>query len=219
MANGSPSVSIMDLLFGVMDRIFKDDATGKVVFSRVLTVVVLFILVFVWYKGDALMQMYKDSKYDSYAEIIQKERDSKFDTSALEQLQIVQASSGADFSAIYTFRPRNMNYFVDLIAYEGRLPQTVNPKNLGGFPIDKTSGEYNTHLTGEYYESDKEYTYLPTKKKDGEIKYMFSCPYFNLDNVYSGAVAMYWYEGAPTVPDTRLAAICRQASRTVGRTR
>lgn len=219
MASGTPSVSIMDLVFGVLDRIFKDDATGKVVLSRVLTVIVLFILVFVWYKGDALMQMYKDAKYDSYAEIIQKERDSKFETSALEQLQIVQSSSGADFSAVYTFRPRNMNYFVDLITYEGRLPQTVNPKNLGGFPIDKTSGEYNIHLTGEYYESTKEFVYLPTKKKDGEIKYMFSCPYFNLDNVYSGAVAMYWYEGQPEVPDTRLAAICRQASRTLGRTR
>lgn len=209
----------MDLVFGVLDRIFKDDATGKVVLSRVLTVIVLFILVFVWYKGDALMQMYKDSKYDSYTEIIQKERDSKFETSALEQLQIVQASSGADFSAIYTFRPRNMNYFVDLVTYEGRLPQTVNPKNLGGFPIDKTSGEYNAHLTGEFFESDKEFVYLPTKKKDGEIKYMFSCPYFNLDNVYSGAVAMYWYDGQATVPEARLAAICRQASRTLGRTR
>ncbi len=219
MASGTPSVSIMDLVFGVLDRIFKDDATGKVVLSRVLTVIVLFILVFIWYKGDALMQVYKDAKYDSYTEILQKERDSKFETSALEQLQIVQVSSGADFSAIYTFRPRNMNYFVDLVSYEGSLPQSVNPKNLGGYPIDKTSAEYSSHLTGDYFESDKEFVYLPTKKKNGEIKYMFSCPYFNLDNVYSGAVSMYWYSGTPLVPDTRLAAICRQASRTLGRTR
>ncbi|QOI66465.1 holin [Erwinia phage FBB1] len=219
MAAGTPSVSITDLLFGVLDRIFKDDATGKVVLSRVLTVIVLFILVFIWYKGDSLMQMYKDSRFESYTEIIQKERESKFETSALEQLQIVQSSSGADFSAIYTFRPRNMNYFVDMVAYEGRLPSVVNPKNLGGFPIDKTSTEYSTHLTGEYFKTDKEFTYLPSKKKDEEIKYMFSCPYFNLDNVYSGSVSMYWYSGVPVVTDLRLAAICRQASRTLGRTK
>lgn len=219
MATGTPTVSIMDLVFGVLDRLFKDNVSGKVLISRILAVVVLFVLIFVWYKGDLLMQTYKDSRYENYIVLAQAEKDAKFEATAVEQLQIVQASSGADFSAIYSFRPKNMNYFVDMVAYEGKLPSTINAKNLGGFPIDKTSTEYSTHLLGEKFVSNDEWVFLPTKQVPLEISYTFSCPYFNLDNVYSGAVAMYWFEGSPIIPEKRLSVICGQASRTLGRIR
>lgn len=208
----------MDLIFGVLDRIFKDANTGKLIFLRILSVIVLFILCLIWYKSDAISQLYRDSKYETYSEIIQKEREIKFETSALEQLQIVHVSSGADFSAIYSFRPKNLNYFVDLIAYEGTLPSAVSEKNLGGYPVDKTSAEYGTHLAAGYFSSNSEFVFLPTKKKVEDVKYMFSCPYFNLDNIYSGTVSMYWYEGT-TLSETRLNSICQQAARTLGRAR
>lgn len=213
------SIPITDILFGVLDRLFKDNASGKVLASRVAVVIILFIMGLIWAKGDAVLAAYKESSYETYAQIIQQERDAKFETSALEQLQIVHVSSGSDFSAIYSFRPKNLNYFVDLIAYEGRLPSTVNEKNLGGFPVDKTSQEYSTHLNGTYFSTKNEFVFLPTKKKEGELQYMFSCPYFNLDNVYSGTVSMYWYDKAPAMGETRLNAICQQAARTLGRAR
>ncbi|ARW58231.1 holin lysis mediator [Serratia phage X20] len=211
-------IPIVDILFGVLDRLFKDNATGRVLASRVLTVVILFILCLIWYKGDTFMETYKQSRYETYAKVLQQDRDVKFDSSALEQLQIVHVSSGADFSAVYSFRPKNLNYFVDLVAYEGRLPISVNEKNLGGYPVDKTSGEYSTHLSGAAFSSNNEFIFLPTKKKDTELQYMFSCPYFNLDNVYSGTVSMYWYQ-PPILSETRLNAICQQAARTLGRAR
>ena len=47
---------------------------------------------------------------------------------------------------------------------------------------------------------------------------MFACPYFNLDNVYSGSVEMYWYGGKePDIDKQRLAGICSQAARSLGR--
>lgn len=217
MTTPKSSVPFVDILFGVMDRLFKDDASGKVLISRVLTLVVLFVLSLVWYKSDSILNAYTASRYETYSTVLQKDRDTKFDSSALEQLQIVHVSSGADFSAVYSFRPKNLNYFVDLIAYEGKLPSAVNEKNLGGFPVDKTSNEYSTHLRGANFSSDNEFVFLPTKKRDGELKYMYSCPYFNLDNVYAGTVSMYWYTGEPVVSQDRLAAICSQASRTLGR--
>lgn len=212
------SIPITDLLFGVLDRLFKDNATGKVLISRIIALVVVFVLALVWYKTDVLANAYVESKYETYAQIIQTEKDTKFETTALEQLQIAHISSGADFSAIYSFRPRNLNYFVDLIAYEGRLPNTVDEKNLGGFPVDKTSLEYTTHLNGLHFNSDSEFVFLPTKKKETELKFMFSCPYFNLDNVYAGTVALHWY-GKPILPEPRLSAICGQAARVLGRAR
>ena len=211
------SISIMDFVFGILDRLFKDNASGKVLASRVITVIILFILAIVWYKADDILQTYKDSTYEKYSEAIQSEHNAKFDNIALEQLQIVHVSSGADFSAVFTFRPKNLNYFVDLIAFEGQLPSTIDPKNMGGYPIDKTTPEYTTHLSGRYFNSENEYVFLPTKKKPPEISYMFSCPYFNLDNIYSGTISMYWYNAKPSLSYERLSSICSQAARTLGR--
>lgn len=211
------SIPISDILFGVLDRLFKDNASGKLLFSRVIVVVILFGLTFIWYKSDDIANAYVKSSYESYNEILVKTQELKFENTALEQLQIVHVSSGADFSAVFTFRPKNLNYFVDLIAYEGTLPSTVDSKNLGGYPIDKTSAEYSTHLSGRYFWTDKEFVFLPTKRKPPEISYMFSCPYFNLDNVYAGTVEMYWYNSKPVLSNERLTSICGQAVRALGR--
>lgn len=213
------SFSITDILFGVLDRLFKDNASGKVLFSRVFVVIILFALTFVWYKSDSLLTAYVNSTYEKYDSIVQRDRDTKFVNTAIEQLQIVHVSSGSDFSAVYAFRPKNLNYFVDLVAYEGQLPSTIDPKNLGGYPIDKTTPEYSTHVSGRYFWSEKEFVFLPTKKVPPEITYMFSCPYFNLDNVYSGTVEMYWYNSRPIIGTERLTSICGQAVRALGRSK
>lgn len=218
MSSQRATIGSADLVFGLLDRLFKDDATGKVLASRVATIIILFALGVFWFKGDMLFELYKQSKYETYATVLKKDRDIKFDTTAIEQLQIVHVSSAADFSAIYSFRPPDLNYFVDLVAYEGKLPNTVNEKNLGGFPVDKTSYEYSKHLSGANFSSNNEFVFLPTKNKEDDIKYMYSCPIFNLNNVYAGAVSMYWYS-VPSIKEERLASICGQASRTLGRAR
>lgn len=216
--NQTSGLPVIDLVFGLLDRLFKDNATGKVLASRVATVIILFLLAFVWVKGEQLMTLYKESKYETYSSIVQKNKDQKFESASLEQLQIAHVSSGADFSAVYSFRPRNLNYFVDLVAYEGKLPSTVDERNLGGYPVDKTSHEYATHLSGNSFETIDEFVFLPSRQKTVEIKYMYSCPVFNLDNVYSGTVALYWYDEVK-IEKKRLAAICGQAARTLGRSR
>ena len=213
------SLPITDLVFGVWDRVFKDNATGRVLFSRVFVLIVFFVLGMTWVKSDAILNAYKDSSYETYANIQQKDREARFETTALEQLQIVHVSSGAEFSAVYSFRPKNLNYFVDLIAYEGKLPSTVSEKSLGGFPVDKTSQEYSTHLGGRVFYSENEFVFLPSTVKTQELKYMFSCPFFNLDNVYAGTVTMYWYEKNKNINTARLESICDQAARTLGRAR
>lgn len=212
-----PNVSIVDFALGILDRLFRD-ASGGLLFSRLFSIIVLFFMGLLWYKGPELMTIYKESQYETYAAMMQKERDEKFDKTAQEQIQIVYVSSGADFSAVYAFRPVNKNFFVDMVAYQGVLPPTVNELNLGGYPIDKTSTEYIRHVNGEYFTSTNESIFLPTKKKT-EFSYMFSCPYFNLDNNYAGNIALYWYVDKPKHSYERLQAICGQAGRMVGRAR
>lgn len=215
--NQRPSLPIIDLLFGLLDRLFKDNATGKVLASRVAVVVLLFLMGFMWVKGDAFMEAYKNSKFEEYHAMVQKEKDKKFDVVIQEQLQLVHISSGADFSAVYVFRPKNLNYFVDLEVYEGKIPESVDPKNMGGFPVDKTSDEYLAHLSGRPFTSKDFFVYLPTTEDVKKVNYMYSCPYFNLDNIYSGTITMYWEKTEPQIAKKQLDSICNQAARAIGR--
>lgn len=210
---------VFDFILDLLDRLFKDGATGKVLASRVATLIILFVMALVWVKSDTIAQAYKEASYENYAHALQVEKDKRFDLAIQEQLQIVHVASAADFSAVYVFRPKNLNYFVDLEVYEGRIPETVDPKNMGGYPVDKTSSEYLSHLAGQPFTSEDEFVYLPTQEEHKGVAYMYSCPYFNLDNIYSGSVTMYWLDKKPRVTKKRLDSICNQAARAIGRAR
>lgn len=216
--NPSSGNNIIDGFFGLLDRLFRD-ANGKTLMQRVLVLASLFLMALVWVKGDIIIQAYKDSRYDTYSKLVDTERNNKFEYTAKDQIQILQGSSKADLAAIYSFRPKDMNYFVDMVTYQGMLPQVVDPKNLGGYPIDKQSQEYNEHITGSSFTSTTDFVYLPTKEKANQIKYMYSCPLFNLENVYSGSIEMYWYNNVPVNEDKKLFLICNQVARVLGRVR
>lgn len=192
--------------------------TWKQLFIKLIFIIILFSMTIVWYKWDDVFSVLKTSSTTIDSQAMEIERAKKFESASQEQLDVIHLSTGADFSAIFVFRPKNINYFVDIIAYEGRLPYEVDPKNLGGYPIDKTSEEYNKHINGLYYISTVASPYLPTKEYV-EVAYTFSCPYFNLENYYSGSILMEWYKKKPVVTDTRLMVVCNQAARILGRIR
>lgn len=211
----------MDAILKILESIFRDGATGSLLISRAVIASVIFFIAFLWFKGENLMTTYKDSRYVKYQELSNEAKQKRFISSYQDQLNYVFAASGSELTAIYTFRPDDLNYFVDMLAYKGRLPSAVDPQNLGGFPIDKSSLQYQTEVTGGYFQSTDTYEFLPTRNKQvKEITFMFSCPYFDLANSYSGSIEMYWYDGVNHDLDKkRLVGICSQAARTIGRTR
>lgn len=210
---------MLDAIIKLLDSIFRDGATGSLLLSRAVIATIMLMIGFLWYKGTDIMEIYKESKYSQYSDILEKEKQTRFISVYQEQIQYVYSASGSDLTALYTFRPTNLNYFVDMISYQGKLPDIVDPKNLGGFPIDKTSKEYQLGTSGGTYSGNAEISFLPSKLKHSEqISFIYSCPYFNLANVYSGAIEMYWYSGKkPDIPDFRLSGICNQAARAIGR--
>ena len=56
MAAPRISLSPSGILFGVLDRLFKDNATGKVLASRVAVVILLFIMAIDFYRGDSFLE-------------------------------------------------------------------------------------------------------------------------------------------------------------------
>lgn len=191
--------------------------TWKQLFIKLILIITIFIMFVTWYKWDDLFAVWKTSSSIDVP-TLEIDKAKKFESASTEQLNIVHLTTGADFSAVFGFRPKNVNYFVDIIAYEGKLPTQLNPKNLGGYPIDKTSEEYNRHINGLYYTSDIASPYLPTKSLI-PVAYTYSCPYFNLENYYSGSILMEWYKQKPDITDIRLTIVCNQAARILGRIR
>lgn len=212
----SPIASRAGVLMDILDRLFKDAVTGEIVFYRALLLILIFIMGFSWYSRDEIFALYKETRFENYQEILQAERDRKFEMAAQEQLQIAHVSSKADFSVIFSFRPRNMNYFVDMIATEGKTPSDLIGKEKGGYPINKTSNEYMVHMSGRHFSNYKEFAYLPAGQEDFE--YMYSCPITNLDNIYAGSVSMFWKK-KPVINENKLFVICNQAERLLSRAR
>lgn len=208
-------LSLVDKAISLLTEI----KTFKQLAIKLTFIIVMFFMVMVWYKWDDVFALMKISHTQQHAE---QEIDTakKFETASIEQLEIAHRVTGADFSAVFSFRPKNLNYFVDMVAYEGRLPPPLDPKNLGGVGIDKGNEEYIRHVSGLPYISNVASDYLPKQKDDIiTVAYTFSCPYFNLDNYYSGSVLMEWYKKKPEITETRLIIVCSQASRILGRIR
>lgn len=204
-----------DFFLSVLDKIFTPETT---IIGRIIGLIIMFAMVVIWYKGEALMEMYKTSRFEDYQEAVNMVRIADFETSAVEQLQIAYISSGSDFAAVYEYRPKNINNFYNMVAYEGELPKGIDPSDVTGYPIDKTSNEYRTQLTGKPYSSTDQFDFLPVSPKtEVDMGYLFSCPIFNLDNIYSGMVSLMWKEKPKHTSEVRLEAICEQASRTLGR--
>lgn len=208
-------LSILDKAISLLTSI----KTFKQLAIKLTFIVFMFFMILVWYKWDDVFELmkYNHTQQNAVQEI---DTAKKFESASVEQLQIVHRVTGADFSAVFSFRPKNLNYFVDVIAYEGKLPAALDPKNMGGVGIDKTSDEYIKHVSGLPYISNVASAYLPKEKDDViPVMYTFSCPYFNLDNNYSGSVLMEWYKKKPDITEPRLISVCGNASRILGRIR
>lgn len=210
-----PQSFLTEMFLSALDKLLRPETT---LIGRLFTFLIMFALVLIWYKGEALMEIYKQSKFENYQEAITAIREHDFQVSATEQLQIAYMSSGADFAAVYEFKPKNINNFYSIVAHEGDLPTGINPDPDILYPIDKSSIEYRTQLTGQSYYSSKQFDFLPISTKNKpNIGYLFSCPIFNIDNIYSGMVSMMWKDGEEHLDNSRLDAICGQAVRTLGR--
>lgn len=213
---GTQTPGRVGILMEILDRLFKDAVTGEIVFYRAILLILVFVLGFSWYNKDEIFNVYRDTRFQNYQEILQAERDRKFEVATQEQLQIAHVSSQADFSVIFSFRPRNLNYFVDMVATEGKTPMDLVDMEKGGYPINKTSNEYMVHLSGRHFSNYKDFAFLPAGHS--EFEYMYSCPIVNLDNVYAGAVSMFWRK-KPVINENKLFIICNQAERLLSRAR
>jgi len=208
---------LMELIFGLFDRltVAKD---GRSRFFNFLTMLMIFFIVFTVYQWDEIKTLYKETRYEVFVEAIAFERSQSFIQSAQQQLQILYVNSGADLTVVYEYYPPDKHYFYSAVFFEGMLPEGKDIEVLKSIPIDKTSSEYITHLNGLPYSSFDTFKFFP-HELGNSFAYVYSCPIFNLGNIYSGSVSMVWYE-SPDITEQKLKdlhAMCFQSARVLGR--
>lgn len=213
-----------ELLFGVLDRLVgSDDSRAFKVFLSLVIVIGVFMI----YKGHIIKDYFVESKYETYLENELINLETNLPNVSNQALQIVKLSSGADLVLFNRYKPKESRTFYDIFSYEGTFPSEINFSSVeNNNPINKTTAEYNNHLAGlPYSDDDGDSSFMPFSLDEDSVA--FSCPVFDLNNLYAGSIVMVWY-GAKELDlkmtsleknssDEKLFSICNHGSRIIGR--
>lgn len=208
-----------ELVFGLFDRltVAKD---GRSRLFNLLSLMMIFFIAFTVYQWDEIKHLYQETRFEFYIEAVEFERNKNYLTTVQQQLQILYINSKADLTVVYEYYPPNQHFFYNVIFFEGALPEGKRIEDVQAVPIDKTSEEYMTHLNGLPFMSDTKFKFFPDELRDA-FQYVYSCPIFNLNNVYAGNISMVWYN-KPDLDEQDykdLHTMCFQSSRVLGRSK
>lgn len=186
-------------------------------FIRVGSIFALIISVFLYNQQDALVNVWRETRLENVHEKIKEQRLKEFPIIAKEQVQIQYSVVKQDLVAIYEYKPIGKNNFADLIEYEGKLRENLDVNSLRNLPVNKSQKEYQDHLTGRNYDGNEQQRSI-LFNGDYSVKRIYSCPIYNLDNVYYSKLVFIWYNEESKMPDEDdLEAQCLSQSRILGR--
>lgn len=160
---------------------------------------------------------------------IQVQREQKFPAIAREKSMALFLQTNADAVFVMKYEPEAVNDYQKILVWEGKVP--IEKLDYEPKPVDKSSELYSTQLAGENLAVrwDMESTYfkgrnIPTFQNQN-FDFVYTCPFFNLNNIYSGYIGIAWNE-LPVKPEDEqnlhdyeeyLGKICNAASRYLGR--
>lgn len=211
--------------------LLQDVKDPKVFLLRTLSALVLIISYLVVTNQSEFLDFIKNFSRSTVVEQVRAEKAIQYPRVAKEKAAMLYVQATADAVFITEYTPKFINNYQEIVAWEGRL--NINPSKLvTKSVIDKTSNVYQKHLVGKSYSVDissavvrgtfitnaSEYTSLG-------IKYMYTCPIFNLDSSYSGYIGIA-YRDNPYTTDLEkvqlegyLERICEPQARVLGRSK
>lgn len=217
-------------LAAVFQALFSDVKDAKTLALRALTMFIALLSFIVIENQGELVNFAKTFSRNTVVEQVQGERIAMYPKVAKERATMLYTQSNADEVVVAEYKPRFVNNYQDLIAWEGRL--NVDPNKVLNAVLDKGSMMYTAHVQGQSYEyafsseptwntsmfvtAGKEYV-------DMGAKFIYTCPIFNLDNSYSGYIGLVFKDLPYTSEDEHskvsdyLDRICKPHARALGR--
>lgn len=127
---------------------------------------------------------------------MKKQRELEFPDIAREKIMALYLQTDASAVYVTKYEPEALNDYQKILTWEGKIP--LEKIDYEPRPVDKSSNLYTTQLAGSnfVFYSNKEERYilgrnLPTLKNQS-FEFVYTCPYFNLNNIYSGYIGIAW---------------------------
>lgn len=202
----------------------KDPAT---LLKRLLTILVALLIYFVINNTSEVLQFAKTFSAASVLEDQKVQRINNFPSVAKEKAMILFSQTRADTVFVVKYKPDSINDYQNIIAQEGNIQ--LDRSDLEDRAVDKTSDLYRRQLEGFNYviKSDTnikmKYSGIDMPPfKNASFKYIFTCPYFNLNNIYAGYIGIAWKDSPVNDNDETslneyLTKLCDPQRRALGR--
>lgn len=206
-----------------MLKLLSEIKDPKTFLLRTLT---LLVLLFGWTlleNPDALVKVAKEFSREAVIESIELERTSLLPIIAKERVNLIYGQVFADVVYVATYDPKQQNDYLSIIAREGEAgaPSFDMRSKL---VIRKASKMYLEHLSSRNYTLDialgDKYDNLlfnSTRVDEAGIKYLFTCPIYSIDNIYSGHIGIGYKEAPDLLAGGFLESICNPNARAIGR--
>lgn len=217
----------MDKFIQLLTLLMSEIRDPTTLLKRLLTILVSFLLWVGITNTSEVLSYLKTFSTTSVLKDVQQQRVEVFPSIAREKAMMLFSQSGADAVFVMKYKPEAVNDYQNIIAWEGKKP--IDQYDLGDKAIDKTSELYRRHLDGFNYAAilttpSKTAYYgksLPVLK-DIKFSFVYTCPYFNLNNIYSGYIGIAWEEPPVDNKDMEefteyLSKLCDPQRRALGR--
>lgn len=217
----------MDKFLQLMTLIFNETKDPSTLLKRLLTLLVgVIIYLFLMYTSE-VMSFIKTFSTSAVLEQVHTQRVNEFPNLAREKSMILFSQTRADAVFIVKYKPESINDYQTVIAWEGNAQ--LDKSDMADKAVNKTSNFYRTQLDGFNYEEkpvEDRRGYYPNlfipSFKNVSFDYVYTCPFFNLNNIYSGYIAIAWEKVPVADGDLAgfrdyLAKLCGPQQRSLGR--
>lgn len=218
----------MDKFIQLISLLLQEAKDPASLLKRLLTLLVGLVIYLFIANTSEVMSYLKTFSTSAVLQDVKVQRTLEFPNVAREKAMILFSQTRADAIFVVKYKPEAINDYQTIIAWESNVQ--LDKSDVSDKAVDKTSMLYRAHLDGLNFAIDAREkrglskwsgTGLPPFKS-ANFEYVYTCPYFNLNNIYAGYVAVAW-EKYPLLDEDMsmfndyMAKICASPQRSLGR--
>lgn len=215
-STANPFMFFTNFLASLLE-LFIDKNTGRVAIDRVLVSLLITALAFGYMERDDIMKsMASSSKaaaVEIYKEAQEHSRLEKLGQEVRTNSQRMLALFKPDIVGVWIYKPQDTHYFMEMVYYEGKLPDSTTIKDYNHIGVDRSTREYSEHSNSIPYISNGLEDTLASITNTSY--FVYSCPLYNKYGYYQGKVAMYWKDVPDPTKERRYYSECSRSARQI----
>ena len=135
-----------DALSEVLKALFSDIKDARTLALRSVTIFIALISYLIIVNQGNIFDFARNFSRSAVIEQVNSERAAHYPKVAKERASMLYTQSGADGVFIAEFKPKFINNYQDVVAWEANV--SVNPGNMLNLVINKSSSVYQKHVLG-----------------------------------------------------------------------